>query len=56
LQPTFHGTRPLLSLSTGEDDGLGKDVQVWELEPAGKVIQSVALTEPAGFEVADKLV
>jgi hypothetical protein len=56
LRPTFHGPQHLLTLSSVEDDGLGEELQViWEIEPGAKVIEKVALPEPAGFDPPDKL-
>jgi hypothetical protein len=57
LKPTFHGPQHLLTLSSVKDDGLGEELQVtWEIEPGAKVIEKVALPEPAGFAVFDKFV
>jgi hypothetical protein len=41
----------LLTLSSIEDDGLGEELQVvWEIEPGCRIIERVALPEPAGFD------
>src|SRR5437764_9812506 len=46
----------LVMLSSVEDDGLGEELQViWEIEPGAKIIEKVALPEPAGFDPPDKL-
>jgi hypothetical protein len=46
----------LLTLASVEDDGLGEELQViWEIEPGARVIEKVALPEPAGFDPPDKL-
>ena len=38
----------LVSLASVEDDGLGEEIQVvWELEPGARLIEKVALPEPA---------
>src|SRR5436309_2182957 len=56
LKPTFAGPQHLLSLASVEDDGLGEELQViWEIEPGARVIEKVALPEPAGFDPPDKL-
>jgi superfamily II DNA or RNA helicase len=56
LNPTFSGPQHLLTLASVEDDGLGEELQViWEIEPGAKVIEKVALPEPAGFDPPDKL-
>src|SRR3954462_10156824 len=56
LKPVFHGPQHLLTLSSVEDDGLGEELQViWEIEPGARVIEKVALPEPAGFDPPDKL-
>ena len=57
LKPAVSGQQHLLTLSSVEDDGLGEELQVtWESEPGAKVIEKVALPEPAGFAVVDKFV
>lgn len=51
-------TKPqhLLTLSSIEDDGLGEEVQVvWEIEPGARIIEKVALPEPAAFDPPAKL-
>jgi hypothetical protein len=56
LKPDFTGPQHLLPLSSVEDDGLGEELQViWEIEPGAKVIEKVALPEPTGFDLPDKL-
>ena len=56
LKPAFGGRQHLLTLSSVEDDGLGEELQViWEIEPGARVIEKVALPEPAGFDPPDKL-
>ena len=56
LKPTFDGPQHLLTLSSVEDDGLGEELQViWEVEPAARIIEKVALPDPTGFDAPDKL-
>src|SRR5437867_2607994 len=56
LKPTFNGPQNLLTLASVEDDGLGEELQViWEIEPAARIIEKVALPEPTGFDPPDKL-
>jgi hypothetical protein len=56
LQAGLDGPQNLLTLSSVEDDGLGEELQViWEIEPGTKVIEKVALPEPAGFDPPDML-
>ena len=56
LKPAFSGPQHLLTLSSVEDDGLGEELQViWEIEPGARVIEKVALHDPAGFDPPDKL-
>jgi len=46
----------LLSLASGEDDGLGEEIQVvCELEPGARLIEKVALPDPTGFDPPDQL-
>ncbi len=46
----------LLSLSSIEDDGLGEELQVvWELEPGARVMETVALPQPTGFDSPKRL-
>jgi hypothetical protein len=56
LKPTFAGPQHLLTLSSIEDDGLGEELQViWEIEPGARVIETIALPKPAGFDPSDRL-
>jgi hypothetical protein len=56
LTPTFSGPQHLLTPASVEDDGLGEELQViWEIEPGARVIEKVALPEPAGFDPPSKL-
>ncbi|NLE58096.1 MAG: DEAD/DEAH box helicase, partial [Planctomycetes bacterium] len=56
LKPTFDGPQHLLTLSSVEDDGLGEELQViWEVEPAARIIEKVALPDPTGFDAPEKL-
>jgi len=56
LKPTFHGPQHLLTLASVEDDGLGEELQViWEIEPGAQVIEKVALPEPTGFDLPERL-
>jgi hypothetical protein len=56
LKPTFHGPQHLLTPSSVGDDGLGEELQVtWEIEPGARVVEKVALPEPAGFDPPDTL-
>jgi hypothetical protein len=48
LKPTFNDPQPLLTLASVEDDGLGEELQViGEIEPGAKVIEKVAVAQPA---------
>jgi superfamily II DNA or RNA helicase len=56
LKPDFSGPQNLVSMSSVEDDGLGEELQViWEVEPGARVIEKVAMPEPTGFDVPEKL-
>lgn len=56
LQVQTAAPQSLLTLSSVEDDGLGEELQiVWELEPAARVIDKVALPEPSGFDSPSRL-
>jgi hypothetical protein len=56
LKPAFHGPQHLLTLPSVEDDGLGEELQViWKSGPGARVIETVALSEPAGFDPPEKL-
>src|SRR5437763_3981384 len=56
LKPTFTAPQHLLTLSSVEADGLGEELRViWEIEPGARLIERVALPEPAGFDPPDKL-
>ncbi len=56
LKPEFEGPQNLLTLSSVEDDGLREELQVvWEIEPGARVIEKVALPEPAGLDAPGKL-
>jgi hypothetical protein len=56
LKPTLTGPQHLLTFASVEDDGLGKELQmIWEIEPGAKVIEKVALREPACFDPPDRL-
>lgn len=46
----------LLSLSSIEDDGLGEELQViWEIEPGARLMETVALPQPTGFDSPKRL-
>lgn len=46
----------LLTLASIDDDGLGEELQVvWEIEPGARIIEKVALPEPAGLYAPDRL-
>jgi Helicase conserved C-terminal domain/SNF2-related domain len=56
LRHSDNGAQHLVSLSSVEDDALGEELQViWELEPGAQVIEKVALPDPTGFDVPDRL-
>jgi superfamily II DNA or RNA helicase len=56
LKPLLNGPQNLLNLSSVEDDGLGEELQVvWEIEPGAKVVEKIALPEPADFDAPEKL-
>jgi len=56
LQGPGGGTQHLVCLASVEDDALGEELRViWEVEPAARVLEKVALPEPTGFDDPDRL-
>jgi len=46
----------LVALATVEDDALGEELQViWELEPGARILESMSLPEPTGFDEPRRL-
>lgn len=56
LQPLPYKYHHLVTVASVEDDALGEELQViWELEPGATVIERVALPEPSGFDLPERL-
>src|SRR2546430_1657209 len=56
LHPSATPAQHLVSLSSVEDDALGKELQwIWELDPGAQVIEKVAPPEPPGFDPPARL-
>ncbi|MCI0391375.1 MAG: DISARM system SNF2-like helicase DrmD [Acidobacteria bacterium] len=56
IKPLNGYSQHLVTLSSVEDDALGEELQViWELEPGASIIEKVALPEPGGFDLPDRL-